>query len=405
MTLTTPSPAEGNAESLKDAGNEAFKNGEYQKSIDFYTEALLLNPDSRDLKATLYRNRAMVRLKLEDAEGCEQDCTRALEFNGADVKALYRRALAREKLEMIGSAITDARNALHFMPKDKGIIELLQRLVKLNTEKQKTMLGIENKVNEMSTMAFHDEKSDSEQRLTAMNNLLVLARDSESGAIHVWDNGKLVDNVFSMVYNKSVDDEMAIAIIRVLDECIKNSKRALSLVDKIGFPKITRLLIARSNVQFLDACSIILQRIFNALAKMDRTKDIKPDPEVSEANKMPIIKFLLELEDMLTDATVQYQPRETVIDLLSRNLMHMDGGLPRGWSWRFMEDRGLLKLFLLSSQIPEQCTIPVSAETRQHLAICLCRLYDDCVFDTKRAVYRERLDGFFKSVVTNVSLI
>lgn len=43
---------------------------------------------------------------------------------------------------------------------------------------------------------------------------------------------------------------------------------------------------------------------------------------------------------MLTDVNVSSTVRETVIDLLLKNLMHMDGGLPRGWSWRFVEDRG-----------------------------------------------------------------
>lgn len=43
----------------------------------------------------------------------------ALEFDGADAKALYRRALAREKMENFVGAVTDAREALRLMPKDK----------------------------------------------------------------------------------------------------------------------------------------------------------------------------------------------------------------------------------------------------------------------------------------------
>lgn len=45
---------------------------------------------------------------------------------------------------------------------------------------------------------------------------------------------------------------------------------------------------------------------------------------------------------MLTDGTVAAPARDTVIDILLKNLMHMDGGLPRGWSWRFVEDRGMV---------------------------------------------------------------
>ena len=43
---------------------------------------------------------------------------------------------------------------------------------------------------------------------------------------------------------------------------------------------------------------------------------------------------------MTVDKTVSALVRNTVIDLFTKNLMHMDGGIPRGWSWRFTEERG-----------------------------------------------------------------
>jgi hypothetical protein len=42
----------------------------------------------------------------------------ALELDGADAKALYRRALAREQLEKIGPAFTDAKEASRLQPRD-----------------------------------------------------------------------------------------------------------------------------------------------------------------------------------------------------------------------------------------------------------------------------------------------
>jgi len=40
-------------------------------------------------------------------------------LNPSDPKAYYRRALAREKLDKIGSAFTDAKEALRLQPADK----------------------------------------------------------------------------------------------------------------------------------------------------------------------------------------------------------------------------------------------------------------------------------------------
>lgn len=143
---------------------------------------------------------------------------------------------------------------------------------------------------------------------------------------------------------------------------------------------------------------------------MDKSKDLKPDKDVCEKNKLIIVRVILELEEMITDSQFSASVREACLDILLKNLMHMDGGLPRGWSWRFVEDRGLFvfnifnktyvlglfKLLHISCQIPEQCDYPVTADTRQHVAIFLARLYDDMVFDTRRAIYKEKVDQFFR---------
>ncbi|KAJ1354641.1 hypothetical protein KIN20_011634 [Parelaphostrongylus tenuis] len=104
---------------------------------------------------------------------------------------------------------------------------------------------------------------------------------------------------------------------------------------------------------------------------------------------------------MLTDKNVTAIVREMVIDLLLKNLMHMDGGIPRGWSWKFVEDQGLLSLLDVASQIPEQCDYPVSHETRQHVAICLQRLDEDMVFDSKRLIYKEKVDKVFNNLMAS----
>lgn len=65
------------AEDLKNAGNDAFATGDYKLAIEKYTDALQLAPDNK-LKAILHRNRAMVRLNIEDYEGAEDDCDKGV---------------------------------------------------------------------------------------------------------------------------------------------------------------------------------------------------------------------------------------------------------------------------------------------------------------------------------------
>lgn len=58
-----------------------------------------------------------------------------------------------------------------------------------------------------------------------MNNLLVLARDSETGASRVWNEGKIVDTVMALIEDKQADDQIVLGAVRVLDEVVKNGKR------------------------------------------------------------------------------------------------------------------------------------------------------------------------------------
>lgn len=404
--MTTLSDSSDSAESLKDAGNDAVKRGEWVEANDYYTEALqLTTEDDKVLRAALYRNRALSRLKQDDYEGAESDATKALEYNGSDVKALYRRALAREHLDNVGPAFKDAKEALRLSPNDKSLSEMLQRLVVANSEKIKKATSMDNKVQEMSNLALKGSAKDKEQQQQAFNNLLVLAREGEAGASRIWNVGKGALMLLSVAEDPNQSLEMSVCAIRIVDELLKNHARALlflSMHDLDGLRsvrRVCRLMCGKDAKEYVDASGLIMQRMFNALVKMDRSKDIKPDPEVAEANKVWIIRVILELQDMLRDKTVTAIVREMVIDILLKNLMHMDGGIPRGWSWKFVEDQGLLTLLDVASQIPEQCDYPVSHETRQHVAICLQRLDEDMVFDTKRAIYKEKVDYFFNSLM------
>lgn len=60
---------------------------------------------------------------------------------------------------------------------------------------------------------------------------------------------------------------------------------------------------------------------------------------------------------------------------------------------------GLFKVLHIACQIPEQSDYSVSIETRQHVSIFLTRLYDDMVFDKRRAIYQEKVDQVFKCVI------
>jgi hypothetical protein len=134
--------------------------------------------------------------------------------------------------------------------------------------------------------------------LQAISNLMVLARESESGAQRVWADGAVVSKLLGIIRNDP-SEEVVVAAVRALDELVKDPTRvslflyvafltsacflqSMKFMQLIGIPEICRLLCARPWQQYLDASGLIVQRLFNALAKMNRTKEIKPDPDVAE---------------------------------------------------------------------------------------------------------------------------
>ncbi|KAL3118992.1 hypothetical protein niasHT_003775 [Heterodera trifolii] len=389
------------AETLKEKGNEFYQNEDFTSCIEVYTKALELKPDDK-LRLIIYKNRAMAKLKTEDFEGAESDCNNALELNPSDPKSYYRRALAREKLDKIGSAFNDAKEAIRLRPGDTVLMELCSRLLKINAERLKQVESVENRAEEMLKIAFGGEQSDKEKHIKAMNNLLVLCRDSNSGAMRVWQNGQIVAQLLGVIKGNASDEE-ALCAVRILDELAKSRERSVQMMELLSVQTLARLPSLRPSIANAEAASTVIQRVFNGLAAMDLSKEIKPDSEVVERNKVAILRLILELEEILTDPQFSATAREISIDLLLKNLMHMSGGLPRGWSWRFVEDRGLFKMLHIATQLPEQCDYPVTSETRQHVSVFLAQLYDDMIFDQRRAIYKERVDQIFGGLMSDLN--
>ena len=65
----------GDPQSLKEEGNGFFKTGNYKEALRCYTEALSAGTIKDSEKAVIYKNRAAVRLKLNDNLAAVDDCS------------------------------------------------------------------------------------------------------------------------------------------------------------------------------------------------------------------------------------------------------------------------------------------------------------------------------------------
>ncbi len=108
----------------KEAGNTAFRKGELQAALAHYTRCAELAPRS----SIPFANRAAVHLKLEAWRAAEEDCTLALAAERDNVKALYRRAVARHALGSAALAVEDLSRSLKVEPSNAAAKALLSKV-------------------------------------------------------------------------------------------------------------------------------------------------------------------------------------------------------------------------------------------------------------------------------------
>ncbi|XWS09254.1 hypothetical protein CRYUN_Cryun40dG0070200 [Craigia yunnanensis] len=114
----------------KEEGNALFKAGKYERASKRYEKAVkFIEYDSSFsdeekqqtnlLKVTCNLNNAACKLKLKDYKQAEKLCTKVLELDNRNVKALYRRAQAYIQLVDLDLAEVDIKRALEIKPDDR----------------------------------------------------------------------------------------------------------------------------------------------------------------------------------------------------------------------------------------------------------------------------------------------
>jgi len=96
----------------KERGNKRFAGKQYEAAIAEYTQAIELADPTDPEVSKFYGNRAQCHACLENHAQAESDCDAALRIDASYVKAIARRATAREKLGKDAGALVDFTGAL-----------------------------------------------------------------------------------------------------------------------------------------------------------------------------------------------------------------------------------------------------------------------------------------------------
>ncbi|PIN09856.1 FKBP-type peptidyl-prolyl cis-trans isomerase [Handroanthus impetiginosus] len=116
----------------KEEGNALFKAGKYVRASKRYEKAAKYieydtsfseeeKKQSKALKVTCNLNNAACKLKLKDYKQAEKLCTKVLELESTNVKALYRRAQAYMNMADLDLAEFDIKKALEIDPDNRDV--------------------------------------------------------------------------------------------------------------------------------------------------------------------------------------------------------------------------------------------------------------------------------------------
>ncbi|XP_029283968.1 zinc finger CCCH domain-containing protein 7A isoform X2 [Cottoperca gobio] len=122
-------------------GNDVFREGDWTKSIEMYTEALSIAEyaDSEDicvptsLLEKLYANRAAAYLNIVPGlyDQALEDCEKALQLNEGNYRALYRKAKSLKEMGRHQEAYEAVAKCSLTVPQDTGVTQLTEDLAKL----------------------------------------------------------------------------------------------------------------------------------------------------------------------------------------------------------------------------------------------------------------------------------
>ncbi|TVY47552.1 DnaJ-like protein subfamily C member-like protein [Lachnellula occidentalis] len=132
---------------MKADGNAAYKAGRWISAVDKYTEALEVDPLNRGTNSKLLQNRALCRIQLKDYKGAIADCEQALKLEPSYTKAKKTKANALGQSGDWESAVRELKELQEQDPQDASIAKEVRKAeLELKKSKRKdyyNILGVE----------------------------------------------------------------------------------------------------------------------------------------------------------------------------------------------------------------------------------------------------------------------
>ncbi|XP_046890195.1 protein unc-45 homolog A [Hypomesus transpacificus] len=374
---------------LKEEGNALFKAGDMQGALCCYSKALKLS-DSQTENAVLHRNRSACYLKLEDYTKAESDASKALNADPGDVKALFRRAQALQKLGRLDQAFMDAQRCAQLEPKNKAFQELLRQMGAQIQQKSIQMNSTDSRVQQMFSLLL-DASAKASDKQKAAQNLVVLSRE-EAGAEQIFRNDgvKLIQRLLG-----SKQEELVLSSLRTMvGLCTGHQSRTMAIVNELGMEQLCDVMGSGASTVSLAACHL-LQVMFEALTegmmREIRGKDEAMLPEPSRELR----SMIRHLVDMMPASSVSGPGRDSALNLLVKQVPRKSQRNPDNTLTLWVIDQGLKKILEVAGTVPDISDgPPLTDNTHMSCSVLLSKLYEDLKSDAERENFNKLCEEY-----------
>uniref|UniRef100_A0A4W6GAP1 Protein unc-45 homolog B n=1 Tax=Lates calcarifer TaxID=8187 RepID=A0A4W6GAP1_LATCA len=393
---------------LKDEGNKFFQAGDIDKAIECYTKAIKVCKDKKVL-AVIHRNRSACYLKKENYTSAASDASKAIDVDAKDIKALYRRCQALEKLGKLDMAFKDVQRCATLEPKNKTFLETLRRLgadIQAKCTQHSLIYDIKSALVQNMFDILLDEEMEKDKREKAANNLIVLSRE-DAGAERIFQNNG-VPLLLNMI--ETGKPEMILAAVRTLSGmCTGHKARAMAIIHMVGIDKMCSIMAIDNEEIALATCNLF-QCINDSLTGGDTREYGKEEAlvlgETQSSSISDLKTILLSLLEMVASKKVSGHGRDQALNLLTKNVPRKDKKEKDNTRTLFTIDHGLKKILKVCGQVPElPDQLPLTENTQLIASVLLNKLYDDLKCDPERNNFRDICDEYIKYTIHAVNTI
>ncbi|XP_065665225.1 protein unc-45 homolog A [Hydra vulgaris] len=393
--------------SLRNAGNNYFKDSRYNEAVESYTQAILLC-DVQSERCILHKNRCVCYLKLEKYQNACEDADFVLKTQPNDVKALFRRCQAYEAIGKLELAYKDIKRLIQLEPKNTAIQDTYRRLTIQAQEKVNKSKSTVGMIEEMLVCLSNCNET-AERKNQAISNLVIYAHKPGPSDI-------LFKGFFQqLIPLLSTNAEHASGLMKICHGfCEKNFMRSVEVVQIFPLEKFKELLVSFNDTNLvITTLSVIIAALEAVVTYFKELHKLKPEDEhkyqlIHENNILmrkvledhPLyIKLLNFLVSLLGLTSISESGRDAVIDAFVKSIE-----LHKAISDFILENKGIKKMLDLAalSYFPmtkSVCKLPVSKNMYIHVSVVLSHLWEKIQYFEKD---REMFDNQAETVVNQL---